>query len=91
MQHMRVKYSNPPWAMAVRDVSLSQLAPRIHQFANCRRARPAAAVQYRTWVNLYLLIDSATALAGWPALFHTADSGGLWAERSASRVSYLMA
>jgi len=38
----------PPGAVAVRDVSLSQLAPRIHQFANCHRARPAAAVRYRT-------------------------------------------
>jgi len=28
-------------AVAVRDVSLSQLAPRVHQFANCHRARPS--------------------------------------------------
>jgi len=40
--------SNTPRAVAVRDVSLSQLAPRVHQFANCHRARPAAAVRYRT-------------------------------------------
>jgi len=31
--------------VAVRDVSLSQLAARIHQAANCHRARPAAAVR----------------------------------------------
>jgi len=41
--------SNTPRAIAVRDVSLSQLKPRIHQFTNCHRARPAAAVRYRTW------------------------------------------
>ena len=35
--------NTPPWAVAVRDISLSQLAPRVHQFANCHRARPAAA------------------------------------------------
>jgi len=40
-----------PRAVAVRDVSLSQLAPHIHQFADCHRTRPAAAVRYRTWVN----------------------------------------
>jgi len=32
-------------------VSLSNAAQRIHQFANRHRARPAAAVRYRTWVN----------------------------------------
>ena len=56
--HMRVTVHspNPPLrAVAVRDVSLSQLAPRIHQFANCHHARPAAAVWYHTWVNWYLL------------------------------------
>jgi len=36
--------SNTRRAIAVRDVSLSQLAPHIHQFANCHRTRPAAAV-----------------------------------------------
>jgi len=40
-----------PRAVAVRDVSLSQLAPRIHQFANCHRARPAAAVRYTSRVD----------------------------------------
>jgi len=30
-------------------------------------------------------------LAGWPAVFHTAVSGGLWDGRSASRVVYLTA
>ena len=43
--------NTPSRAVAVRNVSLSQLAPRIHQFAKCHRARPAAAVRYRTWVN----------------------------------------
>ena len=43
--------SNTPRAVAVSYISLSQLALRIHQFANCHRARPAAAVRYRTWVN----------------------------------------
>ena len=49
MLHMRVKVQSntPPRAVAVRDVSLSQLAPLVHQFANCHRARPAAA-RYRT-------------------------------------------
>ena len=32
-------------------VSLSNAAQRIHQFANCHRARPAAAVRYRTHVR----------------------------------------
>jgi len=40
------------------------MAPRIHQFANCHHARAAAAVGYHTWVNWYLLIASATVLAG---------------------------
>jgi len=47
--------NTPPRVVAVRNVSLSQLAARIHQFANCHCARPAAAVRYRTWVNWYLL------------------------------------
>ena len=34
--------SNTPRAVAFRDVSLRQLAPRIHQFANCHRARPSS-------------------------------------------------
>jgi len=57
MLHMRVKVHSPtpPRAVAVRDVSLSQLASHIHQFANCHRARTAAAVRYCTWVNWYLL------------------------------------
>jgi len=39
MLHMRVKVHSPtPPGRPVRDVSLSQLAPRIHQFANCHRA-----------------------------------------------------
>jgi len=38
-------------AVAVRDVSLSQFAPRVQQFANCHRAGPAATVRYRTWIN----------------------------------------
>ena len=67
------------------------MALRIHQFANCHRACTAVAVGYRTWVNRYLLIASATALAGWPAVFHTAISGSLWDGRSASRVDYLTA
>ena len=94
MLRMRVKVHSPtppPRAIAVRDVSLSQLAPHIHQFANCHRARPASAVRYRTWVNWYLLIASATALPGWPAVFHTAISVGPWDGRSASWVNCLMA
>jgi len=39
-------------------VSLSNAAQASH------RTRPAAAVRYRTWVNWYLLIASATVLAG---------------------------
>jgi len=38
-------------AVAVMDVSLSQLAPRIHQFANCHRERPAGAVRYTSRVD----------------------------------------
>jgi len=38
-------------AVAVRDVSLSQLAPRVRQFANCHRVRPAAAVRYTSRVD----------------------------------------
>jgi len=59
MLHIWVKVHSPtpaPRAVAVRDDSLSQLAPRIRQFANCHHARPAAAVWYCTWVNWYVLI-----------------------------------
>jgi len=67
-------------------ISLTNAAHASH------RARPAAAVIYRTWVNWYLLIASATVLAGcWPAVFHIAISGALWYGRSASRVDYLTA
>jgi len=60
MLHMGVKVHSPtppPRAVAVRDVSLSQLAPRrhLHQFANCHCTCQAAAVRYHTWVNWYLL------------------------------------
>jgi len=46
--------NTPSQTVAVRYVSLSQLAPRIHQFANCHRARPAATVRYTSRVN-YLM------------------------------------
>jgi len=52
MLHMQVHSPTPPWAVAVRVVSLSQVAPRIHQFAH--RARSAAAVRYTLRVD-YLM------------------------------------
>jgi len=60
MLHMRVIVPSPttPQAVAVTDVSLSQLAPRIHQVANCHYTCPAAAVQYRTWVYMGKLIPA---------------------------------
>jgi len=48
---VKVHSPKPLLVVAVRDVSLSQLAPRIHQFANCRRARPAAAVRCTSRVD----------------------------------------
>ena len=52
-----VSLSSPtpaPRAVAIRDVSLSHLARRVHQFAICHRARPAA-VRYPTWETDTLL------------------------------------
>ena len=49
---MSIIYNKPQLlAIVACGVSLSNAAQRMHQFANCHRARPAAAVGYRTWVN----------------------------------------
>jgi len=49
---MSIMYNKPQLcAIVACGVSLSNAAQCIHQFANCHRACPAAAVGYRTWVN----------------------------------------
>jgi len=75
-------------------VSLSNAA-HANQSPQSNTAARAVAVRdvslYRTWVNWYQLIASATALAGWPAVFHTAVSVGLPDWRSALHRDYLTA
>jgi len=52
-RHLYVQATIALCAIVACGVNQSNAAQRIpvHQFVNCHRARPAAAVRYRTWVN----------------------------------------
>jgi len=74
MLHMRVKIHSPTPALPPGRRSqgrLTQLAPRIHKFANCHRVRPALAVRY-TSRAIYIagrLFNGLTANDRWHRIY----------------------